>query len=539
MSKSTLIQRWLRAIIVCSTMAAAVSLSAQVPTATNDSPAGRAATQGGFPGSPGRFGGRGFGGESTEPPPKAIYADIKPVMSVEALKEVKIPDTTIESATSNADGSIRVTATVTHPPAGDRVQVFIGFPTNWNGRFQGTGGGGWSGGGAGGLNGPLRQGYAAGGTDTGHTGGNGSFGLGADGKLAWQLIVDNAYEGIHDMTVVGKALTAAYYGKPPKYSYFVGASTGGRQGLSEAQRFPEDYDGIVSGCPAINWHKFILSELWPQVVMNAETNLVSAAKLRAATSAFIAACDEVDGVKDGVVVDPLRCAYDSKVLVGTDAGGSAFTESDANVIRKIWEGPRAKDGSFLWYGLSKGADLTALGGGQPFGISMDWARYYLAKDRSWSISNLTPDEFERMFKQSVQEFGEVFGTDNADLTKFRDHGGKVVIMHGQADQLIMTQGTIDYYKRVMTQMGGRDKTMQFGRLFLIPGGGHGNGGVGNGGLTALVKWVEEGTAPEKLINRTQSRTRPLFPFPELAKYKGSGSTDDAANFEGVMPPQNP
>src|SRR5205823_4506964 len=154
-----------------------------------------------------------------------------------------------------------------------------------------------------------------------------------------------------------------------------------------------------------------------------------------------------------------------------------------------------------WYGLTKEADLSALSGGQPFGISMDWIKYYLAKDRAWDISKLTPDEFEKLFKQSVQEFGEVFGTDNPDLTKFRDHGGKVVIMHGQADQLIMTEGTIDYYKRVMEKMGGRDKTMQFARLFLIPGAGHGNGGTGNGGLDAVLKWVEEGAAPDKITNR--------------------------------------
>jgi feruloyl esterase len=453
------------------------------------------------------------------------------------LTNVALPNTTIDSVVTNADGSCRVTATVTHPPSGDRVRVWIALPMKgWNGRFEGTGGAVFMGGNPFGLNGPVRQGFAAGATDTGHEGMSGSFGLDANGRLNWQAIVDNAYLGIHDMTMVGKALTKAFYGKVPKYSYFVGASTGGRQGLSEAQRFPDDYDGIVSGCPAINWDKFVLSELWPQVVMASSSNFVSAAKLRMATAAAIKACDALDGVTDGLIEDPSRCTYDPKALVGTKVGNDTFTEADADVIRKIWEGPRAQDGTFLWYGLSRGADLTALGGRQPFFVSMDWIRYFLVQNPKWDVADLTPAEFERLFKQSVEEYGAVFGTDDPDLSRFRDHGGKIIIMHGQADQLIMTEGTVDYYKRVLQQMGGRKKVMPFARLFLIPGAGHGNGGVGNGGVDAVIRWVEQGVAPDKLINHgPKNRTRPLFPYPEVAKYKGHGSTDDAANFVSAMP----
>jgi feruloyl esterase len=336
------------------------------------------------------------------------------------------------------------------------------------------------------------------------------------------------------MTVVGKALTTAYYGKPPKYSYFVGASTGGRQGLSEAQRFPEDYDGIVSGCPAINWDRFQMGSLWGVSVQLAANNRIPAAKFRAVNQAFIAACDEVDGVKDGIVEDPERCTFDLKTLIGTDVGGSAFTEADAEVIGKIWQGSRAKDGSFLWYGVSRGADLNALANANnPLSISMDWVRYFLVKDPKWNISQLTQDEYERLYKLGREEWGSIFGTDNPDLTRFRDRGGKIIISHGQADPLIMTQGTVDYYKRVMDKMGGREKTMQFARLFLVPAQGH--AGV-PGGLEAIMKWVEEGVAPDKLINRGQNgRTRPLFPYPELARYKGSGGTEDAANFESYLP----
>ena len=198
--------------------------------------------------------------------PGPIFSDNAPVCSWESLTNVTLPNTTIDSVVTNSDGSCRVTATVTHPPSGDQVKVFIALPLKgWNGRFQGTGGGGFSGGSASGLRGPVRLGYAAGATDTGHPGMSGSFGLDTNGRLNWQAIEDNAYLGIHEMTVAGKALTKTFYGKAPRYSYFTGFSTGGRQGLMEAQRYPEDYDGIVAGCPAINWQKFVLSSLWPQV----------------------------------------------------------------------------------------------------------------------------------------------------------------------------------------------------------------------------------------------------------------------------------
>ena len=149
------------------------------------------------------------------------------------------------------------------------------------------------------------------------------------------------------MTVTGKALTQAMYGVAPKYSYFNGCSTGGRQGLMEAQRYPQDYNGILSAAPAINWNRFHLQHLWGPVVMNAAANPVAACKLAAATAAAIAACDGIDGVKDGVIEDPKRCTYDPKPLIGTSAGDcGSFTEADVNVIRKLWEGPRTEDGSF-------------------------------------------------------------------------------------------------------------------------------------------------------------------------------------------------
>jgi feruloyl esterase len=485
---------------------------------------------------------------AAESPPKPLFADAVPVCPCESLAKLSLPNTTIESAALDpSNGWCRVTAAVTHPPSGDRVKVWIGLPvTNWNGRFRGNGGGGFLGGSASSLRSPVAQGYAAGATDTGHEGGSGSFALDANGRLNWQAIQDNAYLGIHDMTVVGKALTRAFYGKAPRYSYFVGSSTGGRQGLMEAQRYPDDYDGILSGCPAINWQRFIPAILWPQVVMVNAKDFVPKAKLDAATAAAVAACDGADGVIDGVIDDPARCDYDPKGLVGTKLGDDTFTESDADVVRKIWQGPRGNDGSFLWHGMDRGADLSALAGtrgspltGRPFSIPLEWFQYFLLQNPKWDFATLTPAGFERLWKQSVEQYGNVIGTDDPDLTRFRDRGGKIIIYHGLADQLIPAEGTIDYYQRLQQQMGSAKKTAQFARLFLVPGVDHGFRGAGatpTGQMEALMRWVESGHAPDKLIAERRdssgkvTRTRPLFPYPQVAKYKGSGSTDDAANF---------
>ena len=490
---------------------------------------------------------------AAETPPKALFPGITPACSCESLTNVSLPNTTIESAVVDTSNRMcRVTAIVTHPPANDRVKIWIGLPlTNWNGRFQGNGGGGFLGGHPVSLRDPVARGFSAGATDTGHEGGSGSFALDANGRQNWQAIIDNAYLGIHAMTVVGKALTKEFYGKAPRYSYFVGGSTGGRQGLMEAQRFPDDYDGIISACPAINWHRFVPASLWPEVVMLSMSNFVSKAKLDAATAAAIAACDANDGVKDSVIDDPFRCGYDPKDLVGTKVGKDTFTEADAEVVRKIWEGPRTQGGSFMWYGLERGADLFPYAGtsgsplkGKPFSIALDYWLYYLAQDAKWDWTTLTYAGFEQLWNKSVEQYGVVIGTDNPDLTRFRDRGGKVIIYHGLADQLIPAAGTIDYYKRVQQRMGGEKNTAKFARLFLAPGVDHGFRGPGAtpiGLNEAIIRWVEEGKAPDKLIaekrdvSRKVIRTRPLFPYPQVAIYKGRGNTNETANFVSKKP----
>jgi len=284
-----------------------------------------------------------------------------PVRSCESLADIQFQNTTIDSASIDS-GVCRVNATLTHPPAGDKVKIFIALPLkSWNGRFQGVGGAGFFGGNPSLIIAPAKEGYVAGATDTGHEGGRGTFALDSNSRLNWMLIRDNAYLGIHEMTVTGKALATVFYGNGPRRAYFNGCSTGGRQGLMEAQRYPADYDGILSGAPAINWTKLHIEQMWGPLVMLESKTFPAPCKFAAATAAAIAACDADDGDKDGVIDNPDRCQFDPKVLVGKPAAACApLTRADADVIRKIWEGPRRQDGTFLWYGLTRGADFSGL-----------------------------------------------------------------------------------------------------------------------------------------------------------------------------------
>jgi feruloyl esterase len=474
-----------------------------------------------------------------------------PIRSCESLAAVSLANVTINSAVLDPGNqttprSCRVNATSTHPPLGDRVTIDIWLPVdNWNGRFQGTGGGGFLGGSPASLPGPIREGYATGSTDTGHVGGSGSFALDANNRFQWILIRDNAYLGIHEMTVVGKGLTEAYYGKEPRYSYFNGCSTGGRQGLSEAQRYPSDYDGILAGAPAINWQKLHVAQLWGQMSMNAAGNFVPQCKFAAATTAAVAACDTIDGVPDGVLEDPLACHYDPSALVGTVTPCGTITAADADVIRKIWQGPRRQSGEFMWYGLTRGTSFSGLNNtigapptGAPFFITLDWFRYWLSQNTALDWRTITPDLYELYWDQSLEQWGAVIGTDNPDLSAFRKRGGKIVMWHGFADQLIYPQGTIDYFERVQGLLG-KSRTRQFLRLFMAPGVAHCGGGAGpppSGHFEALVRWVEQGDAPETLdavrvdASGNVLRTRPLCQYPLVARYKGRGSTDAAENF---------
>src|SRR5215471_1250707 len=299
--------------------------------------------------------------------------------SCATLARLSLSNTTIDSAVDTPSGEVpppfpgfpptpvvatcRVHASVTRPGHNDRIGVDVWLPiSGWNGRFQGVGGGAFSGGDADGMAAAVDTGYAAADTDAGHTGTSpldGSFALDSSGRLNQPLIDDFAFRGVHDAAVVGKAVTAAYYGSQATFSYFNGCSTGGRQAMSEAQRYPSDYDGILAGAPAINWQKYVPASLWPELVMQRSGDFVPTCKFAAFQAAAIKACDTVgDGVVDGVIGDPLACKFDPGSLVGTSTPCGTITAQDADVVAQIVAGPRTTSGDFLWYGPLWGAPFA-------------------------------------------------------------------------------------------------------------------------------------------------------------------------------------
>lgn len=482
---------------------------------------------------------------------------MRPQAACADLVKLALPDTTITSAEEIAAGA--------YTPAGGRplpnlpafcrvaltvapqIRIEVWMPRdNWNGRYVGEGGGGYAGQiSYNGLGDRIREGYAAASTDTGHPGSaGGQFALNADGSLNTPLIRDFAERSLSEMVVKAKAAINAYYGSAAKYSYWNGCSTGGRQGLMAVQRFPDQYDGLVIGAPAIHWDRFIPAELWPQVVMNTTVGTpISPAKLNAATSAAIAACDRNDGVSDGVINDPRRCTYDPAALVckAGDAAMTCLTKPEADAIRKIWDGPKAAGGDRLWFGLERGAPLGGLAGANPFPIASTHLQYWVHQDPKFDWHTVTETQFEREFRTSAEKFHDLIGTDQANLERFRGRGGKMILWHGEADLLIFPRGTINYFNRVVDANGGAAETARFARLYMAPGVGHCGGGAGpmpTGLLETVVNWVEHGAAPTTIAARRAldggaTRTRPLCPYPTTAQWNGTGSTDEAANFTCV------
>ncbi|WP_369137850.1 tannase/feruloyl esterase family alpha/beta hydrolase [Modestobacter versicolor] len=474
-----------------------------------------------------------------------------------ALRALTLPDTTVDSVEEHpgddaTPASVRVQLTITHPAAGDPVTVWVWLPVEgWNERFQGTGGGGFLGGSPDALADPLRAGYAAAATDGGHPGPTASFALDGRGRLDWPRIRAFGHVAVHEMTVAAKAVVTACYGRGPRFSYWNGCSTGGRQGLTEAQRHPGDYDGVLAGAPVINYPQMQTAQLWGQVVMRERGTVVSAAKFEAALAAVVAQCDTAgDGVADGVVADPLGCTVDLDALVGLPTPDGPLTEADVAVVRAIGEGPRRRTGEFLWYGLPPGAPFAGLhdsevvdGGlvGRPFVFDLWWFGLFLAQDPDWDWRTLGTDRFEAFFDQAVEQYSAVLAADDPDLSAFAERGGKALLWHGAADFGVPLQGTLDYHERVQRLLGA-DRTHAFLRLFVAPGVGHCGGGVGpqpTGALEALVDWVEHGRAPEQLLARQVDgtgavvATRPLFPYPRVARWTGTGDPADAASYAPV------
>jgi hypothetical protein len=432
------------------------------------------------------------------------------------------------------------------------INIRVGLPTgaNWNGKLQSEGGGGY----AGSVGNPAStaQGYVGVQTDTGHTGGSGTFGCINDcagatqanpGSMDKQRQVDFAYRSEHLMAVLGKQLASYFYGQAPTLSYWNGCSTGGRQGLRMAQQFPNDYNGLLVGAPAIHWDRFQAYQIWPQVAMSLDTGAaISSTKTALATSKAVAACDLVNGVHEGFIQNPYACTYNPvndptlvlPTCIPTPTNPVCLTPAEAGAIQKIWQGAMNTSGKILWPGVERGASLSGgLAGANPFSIAVAQPQYWVYFYPQWDWHTLTYDNYEAFFNLTQIRVGPIMGSDNPNLSAFRATGGKILMWQGGADQLIMTRGSSMYYDAVANLMVGGDysQLMPWFRHFIVPGNAHCGGGSAPqvaGMFQTMVNWVENGTAPDTLT-ATQSlgggvtRTRPVCPYPKVATYIGGGA----------------
>ncbi|MEC4720837.1 tannase/feruloyl esterase family alpha/beta hydrolase [Noviherbaspirillum sp. CPCC 100848] len=453
------------------------------------------------------------------------------------------------------------------------IEVWLPAPANWNNRLHLKGGGGWAGtaerstttlvGTSSGSSGSVAttamvEGAVSASTDTGHTGTvpgrDASWAMNPDGTINTALWRDFSERAIHEMAVKTKALAKSYYGRDARYSYFNGFSTGGRQGMKEAQANPADFDGILAGAPAFNWTKFITAELYPQIVYQRDLGGVNltAGQLSLMSNAAIDACGTVGGVKLGYIPDPSQCTYDPRKdanvlcngqagvgITGANTTANCVNLTQATAMNKIWYGqtvdgsvpdPAADNGwsitpsgSQKWYGLTRGTDLNAgLGGATQFPIASEMVALELQNPLLASnlFRNATGNGADRWKSLTYAELANAsdrgvalqpqfanINTDNPDLSAFRNRGGKLLSYHGLADTLIMPQGTVNYYNRVAAQMGGIPAIQSFYRFYLVPGMAHGFAN-GTSNPTAnpplptndqlyrlLTDWVENGTAP--------------------------------------------
>jgi feruloyl esterase len=433
----------------------------------------------------------------------------------------------------------RVAATLA-PVADSEIKIEVwlpeGAPENrWNGNLQSVGNGAW----AGTISYPamataLTAGYATASTDTGHTGGDPStFVPGRPEK-----VIDFSYRAVHEMTVAAKAIIAARYGNGPKYSYWNGCSTGGRQALTEAQRYAADYDGIIAGAAAIYTTHLQGAQVWSaEVVHKDEASYIPPAKFQVLHAAVLEACDELDGVKDGVLENPMKCRFDPQKLLCKGADGpSCLTAPQAEAARQIYAGPKNSQGKSLFPGLEPGSETgwATLSGTKPMALADETYKFLVFKDAGWNYLNFNA---ERDIATGDKAAGSLMNSIDPNLKPLFSRGGKVLMYHGWADPGIAPQNSVNYYESVVEKLGKAAVSNSI-RLFMVPGMGHCAGGDGTSTfnmMDAMSTWVEQGKAPDRIeASRVRAgktdRTRPLCPYPQVAVYNGSGSTDESANF---------
>ena len=407
---------------------------------------------------------------------------------------------------------------IEHCTGSEWENITVWSPLAWNDRFAGTAGGGTCTGGVTQITPPnngqrgwtlpfaLINGFTAATCDAGNEKYGTNWAVDKDGKLVWERIENWRANATHQMTVFGKAVAEILHNRPVKFAYMNGGSGGGRQSMVEAQEYPEDYDGIWACCPAINWAKFIIVGFWPQAVMRSYGYPLHPKKLDYFADALQ---NSVGGAESYYRLENHPVVFDPFTLVGHKTKAGTITKTDAEIMRKIWDGPA------YYYGFQPGQKnwnkIIPIGWfyyplfgkwPKPFPLADIWAQW-VTGDPKQKFDAITPEKLEALFDASSEKFANC-NADNADLRSFAARGGKLMIDHGWDDPLIPTMGTIEYYQRMVKIHGGKEAADDFCRLYITPGDNHGNcRGNGPGitqtdGIKALMDWVEKGIAPEDI-----------------------------------------
>ncbi len=479
----------------------------------------------------------------------------------ENLTKLALPNVTITKATSESAGKHEIGRTNFNAPAFCRVEGVIKpevkfeiwMPAQWNKKLLTVGNGGLAGSiSYAAMIAPIQKGYAASSTDTGHT-------ADTDGHWAaghMERVIDFAHRAVHVTTQADKAILAAFYGSSPAHAYFSGCSQGGQEAMTEAQRYPRDYDGIIAGDPANYWVRhYIGAHLWITLAMQGDA-YIPANKIPALAEAINNQCDGLDGLKDGILNDPRRCHFDPAMLLCKNGDSpTCLTAPQVEAVRKIYQGGRTPDGDQLFPGIVPGGEagpggwarwISGSGPGESghANLGLPFLRYVLFEDPAWDYHSFRWDRSNGLDSDvdfADAKLGPIFNNMNPDLREFQSNGGKLIHYHGWSDPDISPLNSVNYYESVLKFHGA--KTPDFYRLFMVPGMQHCTGGPGPSTfdtLDALDQWVDHGKAPEQIIASHLTagkvdRTRPLCPYPQVARYKGSGSIDQAENFVCANP----
>ncbi len=516
--------------------------------------------------------------------------------SCESLKDLKLEHAVVVSATWRGGDRLKQLPNVpvpgrcevmaiARPTSDSEIHFTLWLPPGerWNGKYMQSGSGGW-----GGyiqpvsLLGPLARGYAVAATDDGHQ----TAGNTPDASSGWAIghpekLIDFGYRALHQTAVLSKVIMDAHYGRPAAHEYFSGCSDGGREALMEAQRYPEDFDGIIAGAPSNNWTHHFTGFVWNEMALSATPeSRITVAQLPAIEKAALAACDALDGVKDGVIQDPRQCHFDPSVLLCQGTSSAAcLSRPQIEALKKIYSGPvNPRSGQQIYPGYEPGSEaepkswsLWMLGSSAQSFLGNSFFSGAVYEDPHWDWHSM---DFDRDVRRADEKTASILNSYNPDLRSFRDHGGKLIQYHGWGDAAVAPRDSIAYYEKVKEFLArypdpratNPSDVQSFYRLYMVPGmlhcgGGPGAVSFGNDGQgflkatpgndiqLALDRWVTKGIAPEVIIasgstgadsNSGSTRvpiTRPLCAYPAVARYQGRGDTNAAENFACVQPAQ--